>query len=400
MAVHVIVGAGQAGAHAAVSMRTAGFAGRIVLVGEEPYRPYERPPLSKAALTEDPEPEPGWFFPPERYESLHIEWLGGNPAVGLDPAAARLALADGTALPFDRLLIATGGRARPLALPGGEHAMLVRTLDDARRLRPLLVAGQRVVCIGAGVIGLETAASARHRGCEVTVLEAAAGAMGRSMTPDMARWVERLHRDHGVDLRFGVTVTAIEPGRVHCADGAVAADVVVAGIGMTRNTGLAEAAGIALDGGIVVDEFGRSSAPEIFAAGDVAAFWHPLWQQRLRLESWRHAQNHGIAVGRAMAGAAAPYDDMPWFWTDQHGANIQVAGLPHLSVTSVLRGAATAPSFAAFHLDAGGKLVAASGVNAPREVRAAMAMIARGAVVDPALLADPAVRLQTLAKAG
>jgi NADPH-dependent 2,4-dienoyl-CoA reductase/sulfur reductase-like enzyme len=399
--VHVIVGAGQAGAHAAVAMRTAGFAGRIMLVGEEPHRPYDRPPLSKAALSEEPEPEPGWFFPPERYAALAIEWRTGNPAVALDIAAARVALADGDSLAFDGLLLATGGRARRLPVPGAEHALLLRTLDDARRLRPLLAAGQRVVCIGAGVIGLEIASSAHHRGCRVTVLEAAPGAMGRALTPEMARWVERLHRDAGVELRFNVAVGGIEQGRVLCGDGsAVPADVVIAGIGMVRNTELAQAAGLDLDGGIVVDEYGRTAAAEVFAAGDVAAFWHPLLRRRLRLECWKHAQNHGIAVGRAMAGVAVPYDDVPWYWTDQHGVTIQVAGLPHESVTTVWRGEPTATSFAAFHLDGAGRVVAATGVNAAREVRAALTMISRGLAVDPALLADPGTKLQALVKAG
>ena len=396
--VHVIVGAGQAGANAAVAMREAGFDGRIVLVGDEPHRPYERPPLSKTALTDDPEPEPSWFFAAEKFSALDIELRLGAAAKTLDAASRRLTLADGDVLGFDRLLLATGGRARPLPVPGGEHALLLRTLDDARRIRPRLQAGARVVCIGAGVIGLEIASSAHRRGCRVTVLEAAPSAMGRAMTSAMARWVERLHRERGVDLRFGAGVSAIEPDRVLCTDGgAVPADVVIAGIGIVRNTALAQAAGVEVDGGIVVDEFGRAGMPNIYAAGDVAAFWHPSLQRRLRLESWRHAQNHGIAVGRSMAGIAEQYDDVPWYWTDQHGVTIQVAGLPHDGVTTVLRGNETAASFSAFHLDAAGRVVAATGVNAAKDVRVAMTMIQKRLAPDPAKLADPATKLQTLA---
>jgi 3-phenylpropionate/trans-cinnamate dioxygenase ferredoxin reductase component len=399
--VHVIVGAGQAGAHAAVAMREAGFAGRIVLVGEEPHRPYERPPLSKTALTEDPEPEPSWFFAPEKFSALDIDMRLGTAAVRLNAGAHRLTLADGTELPFDRLLLTTGGRARQLAVPGAEHALLLRTLEDARRIRAQLVAGARVVCIGAGVIGLETASSAHQRGCRVTVLEAAPGVMGRAMTQEMARWVERLHREHGVGLHLGAGVAAIEPGRVLASDGqAYPADLVIAGVGMQRNTELAQAAGLEVEGGIVVDEFGRTGVPGIYAAGDVAAFWHPSLHRRLRLESWKHAQNHGIAVGRAMAGIAEQYDDVPWYWTDQLGVTIQVAGLPHETATTVLRGAETAASFCAFHLDPMGRVVAATGVNAAKEVRAAMTMIAKGFSPDPAKLADPGVRLQELVKAG
>jgi NADPH-dependent 2,4-dienoyl-CoA reductase/sulfur reductase-like enzyme len=399
--VHVIVGAGQAGAHAAVAMREAGFAGRIVLLGEEPHPPYERPPLSKAALTDDPQPEPGWFFAQARYAELRIELRLGSSVTAIDTAAARIALANGETLPYDALLLATGGRARTLVVAGGERVLLVRTLDDARRLRPLLRQGSRVVCIGAGVIGLETAASAHKLGCRVTVLEAGPAAMGRSMTPGMATWVAKLHRDAGVALHFGAAVEEITSDAVRCAGGlGVPADLVVAGVGMVRNTELARAAGLAVDNGIAVDEVGRTGIAGVYAAGEVAAFWVPRLHRRLRLEAWRHAQDHGIAVGRAMAGVAEPYDPVPWFWTDQHGATIQVAGQPTEAVTSIVRGETTAPSFAAFHLDEAGRVVAATGVNAAREVRAAMALIRSGALVDPALLADPRTKVQALAKAG
>ena len=399
--IHLIVGAGQTGANAAVAMRGAGFDGRIVLIGEETHLPYERPPLSKSALTEEPAPEPSWFFTAEKYASLGIELRLGVAAAALDTVGHRLTLTDGDVLPFDRLLLATGGRARPLAVPGAEHALLLRTLDDAQRIRPLLTAGKRVVCIGAGVIGLEIAASAHQRGCMVTVLEAAAGVMGRAMAPGMARWVERLHLSRGIGLHLRCGVAAIEPGRVLAADGQTfAADVVIAGVGMMRNTELAQAAGLEVDGGIVVDEFGRTGIADIYAAGDVAAFWHPLLRRRLRLESWKHAQNHGIAVGRAMAGMAEPYRDVAWYWSDQHGVTIQVAGLPQESATTILRGDTAEASFSAFHLDQSGRLVAATGINAARDVRIALAMIERGLSPDPAKLADPAARLQDILKAG
>jgi NADPH-dependent 2,4-dienoyl-CoA reductase/sulfur reductase-like enzyme len=279
--------------------------------------------------------------------------------------------------------------------------LLVRTLDDARRLRPLLAHGRRVVCIGAGVIGLETAASAHTLGCSVTVLEAGPAAMGRSMAPDMAAWIATLHRNAGVDLHFGAVVEEITPDAVLCAGGlTVPADLVIAGVGMVRNTELAQAAGLAVDSGILVDEAGRTGTDGIFAAGDVAAFWVPRLHRRLRLENWRHAQDHGIAVGRAMAGVAGAYDPVPWFWTDQHGVTIQVAGQPSEAAETVLRGETTNASFAAFHLDEAGRVVAATGVNAAREVRAAMALIRSGAVVDRSALADPRTRLQALAKAG
>ncbi|MCW3474312.1 NAD(P)/FAD-dependent oxidoreductase [Limobrevibacterium gyesilva] len=395
-AIHLIIGAGQAGANAAMAMREAGFAGRIVLVGAEPHRPYERPPLSKAMLTADPEPPVPYFHDPARMAERAIELVAGMPAVAIDAAAQRVALQDGSTLPYDRLLLTTGGRARRLSIPGGEGILYLRTLDDARAIRPRLVPGARIVCIGAGVIGLEIASSARTRGCAVTVLEAAPAAMGRSLTPDFARYMADLHARAGVALHFGTAITAIAGMRVICADHATEADCVIAGVGIERNTELAAEAGLAVDGGIVVDAFGRTSAANVYAAGDVTAFWHPRFGRRLRLEAWRHAQNHGIAVGRVMAGGAAPYDDVPWFWSDQHGVNLQVAGLPAMAARTVLRGDETAPSFAAFHLDEGGCVVAATGVNAPREVRAAMALIAAGRPVDAAALADPKMQLQRL----
>ena len=247
------------------------------------------------------------------------------------------------------------------------------------------------------MIGLEIASSARKRGCEVTVIEAAGGAMGRMLTHEKADYMVRLHRGRGVTLHFNAGVTAIEGERIICTGApTLTADSVVAGIGVLRNTELAEAAGITVDRGIVTDEFGRISALDIFAAGDVAAFWHPLFRRHLRLESWRHAQNHGTAVGRVMAGGSQPYDDIPWFWTDQYGVNIQVAGLPEECARTVLRGEMDAPSFAAFHLDAENRLVAATGVNAAREVRAAQSIIRARRPVDPAALADTKIPLQRL----
>jgi NADPH-dependent 2,4-dienoyl-CoA reductase/sulfur reductase-like enzyme len=395
--VHLIVGAGQAAAYAAVAIREAGFPGRILIVGEEPHRPYERPPLSKELLTADPEPPVAYFHDAARYAEHQIELILECHVAAVDAIAQRATLSDGSAITFDRLLFATGSRPRRLDIPGGEAILILRTLEDARRIRAHLVPGARIVCIGAGVIGLEIASSARRRGCEVTVIEAADGAMGRMLTHDMAEYMVLLHRGNGVTLHFGTTVTAIDGERIVC-NGApdLTADCVIAGIGVVRNTELAEAAGISVDRGIVTDEFGRASAPNIFAAGDVAAFFHPLFQRHLRLESWRHAQNHGLAVGRAMAGSTEPYDDIPWFWTDQHGVNVQVAGLPDQTASTVLRGTMDAPSFAAFHLDAENRLVAATGVNAPREVRAAQSIIRARRPVDPAALADTKTPLQKL----
>ncbi len=396
---HIIIGAGQAGAWAAVSMRRAGFAGPILVIGEEPWRPYERPPLSKAMLTAESEPAVAYFHDSAKYDEQRIEFMLATPVLFLDAASRRVELGDGRTLTFDRLLLATGGRARRLGVPGGERALVLRTLDHARTLRARLANARRVVCIGAGVIGLEIASSARARGAAVTVLEAAPRPMGRSVSAEGARFVAELHAEAGVDLRCGVVVEAIEgtPGgeRVLCRDGAAfEADLIIAGIGMERHLALAEQAGLAIEGGVVVDEKGETSAAGIYAAGDIAAFPHPLFG-RVLLESWRHAMNHGIAVGRAMAGESVAYDDVPWFWTDQHGVNLQVAGLPARAVRTVRRRGAR---FTAVHLDEDGAVIGVTAADAPRDIRAGTVLIKARAQPDPDKLADPAVPLQSLAR--
>ena len=399
---HIIVGAGQAGGWAAVAMRQAGFHGRILLIGEESWRPYERPPLSKAVLTDEPEPPPAYFHPVERYAEQGIELLLGTTVSELDAAGHRVRLSDGRILPFDRLLLTVGGRARHLPIHGGDKALYLRTIEEARLIRGRLATARRVLCIGAGVIGLEIASSARARGAEVTVLEALPRAMGRSVSPEGAQFVETLHRDAGVALQFGVIVDAIEdaaPGglRVLCRGGGeFTSDLVIAGVGMQRNLALAEAAGLSLEGGIVVDDLGRTSAPDVYAAGDVTAFHHPLFARRLRLESWRHAQNHGIAVGKAMCGETTPYDDIPWFWTDQHGVNLQVAGLPADAVRTIVRANAPPNVFTAVHLAADDSVIGVTAANNPREIRAGQALIKSRRPVDADAVADGAVSLQRL----
>lgn len=401
MATHVIVGAGQAGGWAAIAMRQAGFDGRIVLIGEEPWRPYERPPLSKAVLTDEAEPPVAYFHAAERYAEQRIELLLGIAVTEIEPVAHCVRLSDGRLLDYDRLLLTVGGAARHLPVHGGDRALYLRTIEDARLIRARLASARRVLCIGAGVIGLEIASSARARGSNVTVLEALPRAMGRSVSPEGAAFIETLHRNAGVALHFGVIVDAIEdlPDGlcVTCRDGEVfTCDLVIAGVGMQRSLALAEAAGLSLEGGIVVDELGRTSAADIYAAGDVTAFHHPLFDRTLRLESWRHAQNHGLAVGKAMCGDTTPYDDIPWFWTDQHGVNLQVAGLPADAVTTTVRANAPPNVFTAVHWAADGSVIGVTAANNPREIRAGQALIKSRQPVDAAALADPAVPLQRL----
>lgn len=401
--IHLIVGAGLAGVSAALAMRQAGFAGRIVLVGDEPEPPYDRPPLSKDVLTAAELKLP-YLHPASLYDEQKIEMLTGVAVEGLELAAGRAWLGDGRTLPYDRAVIATGGRARRLPIPGGDKALYLRSLDDARQLRARLGEVRRVAVIGAGVIGCEVASSARARGCGVTVLEALPGAMRRVFIPEIAEFAEALHRASGVELRFSIAVAGIEERptgfRVVCAGGeTIEADLVVAGIGIERGLEIAAVSGIETDGGIVVDEFARTSAEHVFAAGDVASFWHPRYRQRLRLEHWRHAMDHGAAAGRAMCGDLQPYAEIPWFWTDQHGVNFQTGGLPLLAERTVTRGDPDSGRFTAFHL-AGNRLVGATTINDGRNMRPSLMLIRDEVPVDAAALADPARPLRDLLRGG
>lgn len=402
MDTHIILGAGQTGGWAATAMRQAGFTGRILLIGAETWRPYERPPLSKAWLVEPMEPVIPYLHAPGRYDELGIEFIGGRMAVAIDPIGQRIRLDDGATHAYDKLLFTTGGRARALPVPGGNTVLTLRTIEDARRLRQRLAAARRVICIGAGVIGLEIAAAARILGLEVTVVEAGSAAMGRSVTPEIADFITKLHREAGTTLHFDMAVEAIDTAPdgtigLFCGRGfGLAADLVVAGIGMERNLELARTGGLAIDNGIVVDEFGRTSVANIFAAGDVAAFYHPVFGQHLRIEAWRHAQNHGVAVGQAMAGRLTPYVDIPWFWTDQHGVNLQVAGLPALSSHTVVRQGVDWRHFSAFHLLDDNTVIGVTAASAPRDIRAGTAMIQARLPVDADALADPSIPLASL----
>jgi 3-phenylpropionate/trans-cinnamate dioxygenase ferredoxin reductase subunit len=399
----VILGAGQAGCWVAVTLRQQGHAGRIVLLGDEGEAPYERPPLSKKFLL-DPEPGLVHFRTAEKLAEAGIEFRPGQRATAIDRQARQVELADGTRTGFDELVIATGGRPRRMGIPGDDHVLYLRDVADARRLRGALRDGpaDRVICIGAGVIGLEVAASARQLGHEVLVLEAADRILARSASAPLAARVADLHRNAGVEIRTGVAVNEVRQVQdgfeVHCADGSVLpAALVVAGIGLIRNDGLAADTGIAVDDGILVDGTGRTSTPGIWAAGEVAAINHPRYG-RMRQESWRHAQNHGIAVAKAICGDPAPYDDLPWSWSDQYDANLQFSGLRDSAAQAIVREGPVPGQFTVVHLAADLTLRAVEALNAPREARAALDLIRSGRTLSPDELADPAVSLVTLAK--
>ncbi len=398
----VIVGAGQAGGWAARTLRDEGFDGRVVVVGDEPHPPHERPPLSKGILLGEAERDSCLLWPPRELEDAGIELRLGERVAAIDPDRHALTLESGETLEWSRLLLATGGAARTLDVEGSdlEGVLTLRTIADCEELRPRLSAGASVLVVGAGWIGLEVAAAARKKGADVTVVEAADRVCARALTPGMSEWVLRLHRNRGVDVRLGESVSRFEGDRrlrrAVLGDGSEApCDVCVVGIGMTPGTSLADAAGLDVDDGIVTDEFGRTSHPDVFAAGDVASHPNPVLGRRLRLESWENAQNQAINTARAMLGKGAPYAEIPWFWSDQYDVNIQLMGLPETWTETAVRGDRDEGAFVEFYLD-DGRLRGAAAVNNARDLRFSRRLMMADRTYDPSALADPGVRLQSL----
>jgi 3-phenylpropionate/trans-cinnamate dioxygenase ferredoxin reductase subunit len=401
----VIVGAGACGGRAAEALREAGYEGTITLVGDEVHPPYERPPLSKAAATAAEPVVPAVLFGDTRLADLEVELVAGVAARTIDRLSRSVVLADGTSLPYDRLLLATGARPRALAIPGGDAALALRTAADAEVIRAGLSRGGRVVIVGGGFIGLELAASARAWGCDVTVVELAPTVMGRVVPPALAATMTARHMDAGVVLRCGVGIERIDAGAdelcVVLSDGrAVEGAAVIAGVGARPNVELAERAGLAMDDGIAVDRRLRTSDPAVFAAGDCCSFPHPLYGgRRVRLEAWRNALDQAEVVAANLLGDEVPYDRVPWFWTDQYELSLHMAGLPHAATTVVTREREDGVVLH-FGLDDVGRLVAAGGVAqgtaVAKDIRLAELLIAARAHPDPAALADPAITLKSL----
>lgn len=401
----VIVGAGHVGGRTAQALRAAGVPGPVVLIGDEPDPPYERPPLSKGLLLG--EPFGATLAPPPGEPGSGIEWLAGNPVVEIDRAAGCVRLADGRQIAYRALLLATGGRARALGIPGANDPAVrtLRTLADARALAPRLGAGQRVAIVGGGFIGLEVAASARARGCAVTVLEAAPRLLGRAVPASIAARIEALHRRHGVAFAIGVPPLAIVRGadglQLQLADGrAIAADTIVVGIGIEPNTALAERAGLACANGIVVDAGLRTADPRIYAAGDVALFPGPSGGLPVRLESWHNAEEHARVAAANLGGGDERVGAMPWFWSDQYDHQLQIAGRPAAGAPGAIR-ALGADAVIEAHFDGDGRLAGLAGfgpVSAlAKEFKLARMLLERGARPAPAAFADPAVKLRSLA---
>ena len=351
----VIVGAGHAGGCAAAALRAASFGGRITLVGNEKHPPYERPPLSKELLAGSIAVEKTYLRPLDWYPASNIELRLDTNVLGIDRAAGRLHLSDAAPIPYDALLLTTGARARTVmfAEPSNPRIFYLRDIDDLLALRQRLTPGIRLAIIGAGFIGLEIAATARKAGCDVTVLELAPQPLARVAPPEIGAHVAELHRRNGVELRFGCSVEAIDAAEatctIHTGDEKIVADLIAIGIGAVPNTDLAKGAGLTVDDGVVVDQFGRTSDPYIFAAGDVTRHFNPLLGRAIiRPEAWQNAQNQATAVGSIIAGGEKPFAEVPWLcMLMQYDMNMQVAGAAQQWDHLVYRGDPAGKSFMA-----------------------------------------------------
>jgi 3-phenylpropionate/trans-cinnamate dioxygenase ferredoxin reductase component len=403
---YVIVGASLAGAKAAETLREQGFDGPITLIGEETERPYERPPLSKDYLLGKADRETIYVHPESWYAEHGVDLRLGARVTGLDTAAHEIRLADGSRTGYAKLLLTTGSSPRRLPVPGAEAGGVhyLRRAADSDQIKAVFQAATRVAVIGAGWIGLETAAAARAAGAEVTILEAAELPLLRVLGPEVAQVFADLHRDHGVDLRFGVQVDQItgSGGRangVRLADGShVPADAVIVGVGITPNSQLAEAAGLEVGNGVVVDARLRSSDPDIYAAGDVANAYRPGLGRHIRVEHWANALHQPQTAARAMLGQDVAFDLVPYFYTDQYDLGMEYAGYvePGGYEQVVFRGDVPGREFIAFWLGSG-RVLAGMNVNI-WDVNETIQAIVRGRrVVDPGQLADASVPLAEFA---
>lgn len=403
----VIIGAGQAGVQTAEALRSSGYEGSITLLGDEAEGPYHRPPLSKAWLAGDMEAAQLVMRAPEMLARKHIELRTGVTVTGIDRAAQRVLLADGTSLAYSGLLLATGSTPRRLPLPGGDAAgvLALRSKADANamaeRMALCIEKNLPVVVIGGGFIGLEVAATARKKGLAVTVLEAAPRLLGRVLAPKLSDWYAELHRSHGVNLVFDARIAALNVGAdgavtgVQMADGTVhPAGLVVVGIGVNANDQLALAAGLECDRGIVVDACGRTSDPAIVAAGDCTARRLPDGNL-LRLESVQNATEQGKSAAAALLGQDRPFTATPWFWSDQYDKKLQMAGLSTGADQWAVRGDMAANSFSVYHFK-GEQLLAVDSVNAAKEHLQARKLLDAGVSPTLAQAADTGFDLGSL----
>ena len=399
----VIAGGGQAAVQAADTLRRKGYAGRLTLVGEEPWLPYQRPPLSKKYLAGALERERLYLRPEKFFTDHQVAMRLGCRVTGIERREQRLRLDDGGILPYDALVLATGSQPRRLPAPGANLSGVyyLRGIADADRIRSEFVSGRRLVVIGGGYIGLEVAATARELGMEVTVLEMAERVMNRVVCAELSVFYEAEHARHGVRVQCRERVRALDgdgaSGRVRAVltEGGAEhpADVVIVAVGVVPADELATAAGLECDNGIRVDEHCRSSDPAIYAAGDCASHPSPRYGVRLRLESVDNAFEQGSSAALNLAGIPTVHDKLPWFWSDQYDLKLIIVGISAGYDAVVLRGTPAARAFSVCYLR-GGELIAIDSVNAPKDQMAARKLIAARARPDPHKLADPAIALR------
>lgn len=398
----VVIGAGIAGGRAVEALRKEGFEGNITLVGAEPELPYERPPLSKGFMTGEIADGAFTITSAEQYADQRIDARLGRQATSLDPTSKSVTLDDGETLEYDQLLIVTGASPRRMTVPGHELAGIhyLRTLADSRAIRDDLANAENVAIAGMGFIGAELAASARTLGKHVTTIESQPVPLAPALGHEVAERIVGIHRSHGVEMFTGERVTGFEGNgrvqRVVMASGhAVPCDMVVVGIGVIPNTQWLEGSGIEIENGIVVDEYCRTSLPDVFAAGDVANWWSQRYGRRLRIEHFDHAGNQAVAAAKVMLGQDKPYDPVPYFWSDHYDISLQVAGTTRDHDEVIFRGAVASGSWSAFYL-ASGELRAALSANRFKDFSAGRRMLRAGTPVTADQLADESIELKTL----
>jgi 3-phenylpropionate/trans-cinnamate dioxygenase ferredoxin reductase subunit len=398
----VIVGASLAGAKAAETLRTEGFDGRVVLIGEETERPYERPMLSKEYLRGDKPAAKLYVHDEGFYADNDIELLTGTHVASVDAGAHEVTLEDGRRMPYSRLLLSTGAAPRRLPLPGADlpGVRYLRQMGESDALRAAITAASRVVVIGAGWIGSEVAASARQLGAEVAIVAPEDVPLVRVLGPEVGGVYRDLHAEHGVDLHLSTQIEAIVGNGaaqgVRTTDGSVIeGDLVVVGVGVSPRDELARDAGLTLENGIVVDEFLRTSAPDVFAAGDVAATWNPMYNRRIRMEHWANALNQGQTAARNMLGQDTAYTKLPYFYSDQYDFGMEYNGYAADWDRVVLRSGTSVREFIAFWLK-DGRVLAGMNANVWDQSDGIKALVRGGAVVDADRLADPSVPLTDL----
>ena len=398
----LVIGASLAGAKAAETLRSEGFEGRVVLLGEESIRPYERPALSKGYLQGSTTEDKLYVHEPDFYRSHDIELRLATHVQALDTDQKAVVVDSGERIPYDAVLLTTGATPRRLMVPGADlpGVHYLRDLEDANRLRQAIARANHVVVIGAGWIGCEVAASARQLGADVAMVEAGRLPLVRVLGQELGEFYRDLHRERGVKLFFEAQVEALRGTdhveSVHLGDGTnLAADVVVVGVGVDPRTELAEGAGLALQNGVVTDEYLATSVANVWAAGDIANAWHPLFARRIRLEHWSSALHQGPVAARNMLGAAVSYDRVPYFFSDQYDVGMEYSGYAPDWDEVIFRGDVSKREFVAFWLKEN-RLLAGMNVNVWGVSDTIAALVASGAPLDPNALANPNVELSTL----